>query len=253
MKKSIIPLIALLSVSNSYGVIANISTTQYVSVIAENINQVREAAANVQNLKKQLEQFSEELDINKLTNSILGEYGNESIDDIRSIVDTYEAFKDVSDLTDIVDIIEVDDVFTNTSGGIFAEVDAPDIVDEEKYKGHAAVESAFQSAIETQTVLKESNIQLAETAKAQREAAAIAPDEATYQQHIDKAEAAEGAIDRNNAQIKSAIEQVESVQAAAEDNAKKAEKAAFDRAVQGELNAFVNALENEKSTARDVR
>ena len=98
--------------------------------------------------------------------------------------------------------------------------------------------------MESQQRLKTENIALANTAKEQREAAAVAPNEAEYQEHIDKAVAAETAIDRNNQQMKTEIQQVAALQAAAENHEAKNAKAALDNAVAEELSVLEADLQD---------
>lgn len=245
MKKTILTLCACVGLSaQSHAFTARIETGQYAALLQQNIQQVFSAIDQVENQITQIGQLTDQINIDEITNDILGDYGLGNIADIESVIDSYESIGDIEDITSIVSDIEIDDIFSNTSGGIFAAIEAPDEVDNDKYQNHAAVESAFQNAVESQQRLKTENIALADTAKEQREAAAAAPNEAEYQEHIDKAVAAETAIDRNNQQMKTEIQQVAALQAAAENHEEKNAKASLDNGVEEELSILEADLQD---------
>jgi len=214
----------------SFGITAIIAPDQYASLLLNNIQQTAQAVQNVKNQVEQIKQLGEQIDLANITNDILGDYGLGDLADFEKTLDSYKELGSVEDLGSILDGIKVEDIFANTQGGAFETIEAPKVVDEAKYKPHAAVESAYKKAVETQKRVKENNVALGTEAADQREAASTAVDEATYAEHIDKAEAAEAAIERNNQEALAAVANARAVKTAADMHEKKREKAMNDRA-----------------------
>jgi len=226
---------ALLYSSNAHGIVALLRTDQYSTILGHNVTQAIEAANQVAHLQTQIEQFTEQITLSEITNDILGEYvGFDVENQIGEVLESYENLSEVADISSMLDSISVEDIFTNTANGAFAEIEAPEEVDEARYQSHATVESAYQSAVETQQRTTEANVELATEAREQRERAANATSEAEYTVAVDNAEAAEAAIDRNNQEALMAANNARAVKAAADMQELKAEKAALDLALEEE-------------------
>lgn len=226
-------LFGLLNISlmtSSPAVVARISSGQYRSLMKNNVTQSLQAIENVKNQIAQINQFKDLISLDTLRNEILGEYGLGNIKDFEKTLDSFRGLGSVDSLDSILGKVDVSDIWKNTSGGAFAPVEPPKTVDAAKYQSHVAAESAFKASVETQERVKKENVDLGKEAVKHRELAAAATDEATYQQHIDKAEAADSAIDRNNESAQASVDNALAMHAAAEMNDRKREKAENDRA-----------------------
>ena len=223
-------LVSVSLMSPGSAVWAQIESSQYSRLLSNNVTQSLQAIENVKKQIEQIKQLKDQISLDQIRNDILGEYGLGDITDFEKTLDSFRGLGNVDSLDSILGKIKVDDIWKNTSGGAFAPVEPPKSVDKTKYQSHAAAESAFKASMETQARVKKENVDLGKEAIKHRELAAAATDEATYQQHIDKAEAADMAIDRNNELSQASVDNALAMHAAAEMDDRKREKAENDRA-----------------------
>lgn len=237
--KKLFLLINLIAVGESSAYTAWVNPFQVAALDAkEKITQL-EMIKQVKNQLEMIKQFKEQIDLDTLQNKILGEYGLGDLSDIDKVLDQYADLGAISDIGDISDIIgdvsapsniSISEIWGNTSDGAFAPVKAPIAQNKERYQAHTSFETAMKRATEVQKTVKVKNEVLGKEAVAQRKAAESATNQADYREHIDKAKAAEKAIERNASEARLASKNVELYKAAAVANERKREKAENDRA-----------------------
>ena len=248
----ILAICGVLTLAPAQAITLTVDIGQIAVLSAEDVIEQVQDALEVVNSVTQIGQLDDLINISEETNSILGEYGLGDLTSIQETVDSLSDINEVEDLTSILDqatadfsVEELEAIFSDSAldflGG---SVEAPQNIDQAKYQQHVAYEKAFSAAQELQTSNNEQNVILSEEAKQAREDAVSATNQADYAAAIDKAEAAEAAIKRNQDATEIAMENAKLIRTLTENHEAKNSKAALDNAVAEELSVLEADLQD---------